>query len=162
MKLFYRGISYEYDPNQARSGNAGRPHRATQSQTPYTLIYRGTTYRVDPNAKPETDSRPAAYDLIYRGTTYHVQRTAEGATATVVPSAKQLRMKVPAFVSQILNRHNVNRVHQANLLQNLQRRLKVAQERGDQELVGLLRAELQQIAPKIKFDQFMSGKQLSL
>jgi Domain of unknown function (DUF4278) len=147
MKLIYRGASYDYNPSHSRLGNAGRPARPTQShQSPYTLIYRGLTTLVDPDAAsaPE-DMLPASYELIYRGTAYQVNRDAKG-TATVVsqPSGTKIQAK-PVSVPSILPKRYIGKVHQANLLANLQHRLQIAQARGDQKLIELLEAERQQI-----------------
>jgi hypothetical protein len=156
MKLYYRGESYEYDPNQARYGNSGRPVRpARTSQEPYTLIYRGATYQIDPTAPvAETPALSGTYELIYRGTTYRVDR----ATKQIVPvesSSGSLPQLAATSVPHVLPRRYVSKyiakVHQANLVQNLYRRFQVAQERGDQKLVKLLETELQQIAPGSSF-----------
>lgn len=145
MKLFYRGNSYEYNPDRATAGNTGRPGRQPQpSQAPYTLIYRGITLRVDPKAASvPVPMLPTTYDLIYRGTTYHVRRDAQGGvTAVTQPvGATQARTAVPSS----LPKHYVRKVHRANLLDNLQHRLQAARARGDQKLIELLEAERQQI-----------------
>ncbi|HEY9642917.1 MAG TPA: DUF4278 domain-containing protein [Coleofasciculaceae cyanobacterium] len=147
MKLIYRGASYDYDPSHSRLGNAGRPTRPTQShQSPYTLIYRGLTTVVDPEAAvAEAAALPASYELIYRGTTYHINRDAEG-TATVVSRPGNVMLQAKSVsVPSTLPRRYIGKVHQANLMENLQRRLQVAQARGDQKLIELLEAERQQI-----------------
>lgn len=150
MKLIYRGVSYDYDPNHIRAGNTGYPVRGSQTiKTPYTLIYRGVTTQVDPNNQPAIAPLPASYDLIYRGATYHVNRDQMG-TATVT---NQFGMNQPdkvaraksGFVPASMPAHYMGKVHQANLMENVQRRLRVAQEKGDQRLVELLEAERQQI-----------------
>jgi hypothetical protein len=147
MKLIYRGASYDYNPSHARLGNAGRPTRPTQShQSPYTLIYRGLTTLVDPEAAPAEDAAlPASYELIYRGTTYQVNRDPKG-TTTVVSQPGDVTLQAKSVsVPSTLPRRYIGKVHQANLLENLQRRLKVAQEHGDQKLIELLEAERRQI-----------------
>jgi Domain of unknown function (DUF4278) len=147
MKLIYRGASYDYHPSHARFENAGRPTRPTQShQSPYTLIYRGLTTVVDPEAaRVENFALPASYELIYRGSTYQVSRSATG-MATVVSQPGDITLQAKSVsVPSTLPRRYIGKVHQANLLENLQRRLQIAQERGDQKLVELLEAERQQI-----------------
>ncbi len=144
MKLIYRGNTYDYDPTQSRPTNAGRPVKsAPRLQAPYTLMYRGETYHVDPTApQAPAFSQPRAYDLIYRGETYHVDRDAQGTLTALTQATHSSRSKpVATRVSQ----RELNRLHQANLLSNLQRRLQAAQERGDQTLLDLLEAERQQI-----------------
>jgi hypothetical protein len=139
MKLFYRGVSYDYNP--ARSGNTGRPARSTQQATPYTLTYRGVALRVDPQAPAQEPTWPSEYDLIYRGVNYHVHRDQDGQTLSLTP-AKLKSLQIPAT----LPRHYVDKVHQNNLLNNLQRRLQAARARGDQQLIALLEAERKQLA----------------
>jgi hypothetical protein len=136
MKLIYRGESFDYNPNKT-SGNLGRPARAPHiSQTPYTVIYRGQTLRIDPANTAEA-ALPQNYELIYRGETYRMNRTGQAAATVHQPTAQ---------VPNALPLRYIGKVHQANLQENLQRRLKVAQERGDQQLVAMLEAERQQIA----------------
>jgi Domain of unknown function (DUF4278) len=134
MKLIYRGESYDYNPN--RVGNIGRPARAPHiAQTPYTVIYRGQTLQIDPSNTVEVE-RPQSYELIYRGETYQMNRSGQ------VSSAPKAEIQIP----DTMPRHFVGKVHQANLEENLQRRLKVAKERGDRKLIEMLEAERQQIA----------------
>jgi hypothetical protein len=145
MKLIYRGTSYNYNPDSSRADNMGHPHKpAPRSDAPYTLTYRGQTYQVDPQAPhPEASSTPKTYALTYRGVTYQVYRDAQGVVSTVAQPglAPQKRASVPNSIPQTY----IAKIHQANLLQNVQRRLQVAQERGDKELIRMLEAELHQL-----------------
>lgn len=143
MKLIYRGNTYDYDPTEHRHDNAGRPVKsAPRLQAPYTLMYRGATYHVDPTVPQTQSSLPRAYDLMYRGETYHVDRDAQGNLTALTQSANAPRSKsVSARVSQ----REVSQLHQTNLLNNLQRRLQIAQEQDDQTLLDLLEAERKQI-----------------
>jgi hypothetical protein len=143
MKLIYRGVTYDYNPAPSRAHNAGRPSRSTPAQVPYTLIYRGQTYSIDPNARSTEAPMPAEYDLLYRGTAYQVRRDAEGTTMTARPAGLASGESVPATMP----RRYVAKVHQANLLKNLQHRIQVAQARGDEQLMRLLESELRQINP---------------
>jgi hypothetical protein len=142
MKLIYRGETYEYTPSVSNTGNAGRPARpAHHSQIPYDLIYRGVRIAVDPSVPQEAAPLPTHYNLIYRGATYHVDRDSQG-MATIAPKAAKAKA---ASVPNKMPRHYIDKVHQANLLENLQRRLNTAQSLGDQHLIDLLEAERQQI-----------------
>ena len=144
MKLIYRGETYEYASGVSKAGNTGRPARpAYASQAPHTLIYRGLVTEVDPSAPQEAAQLPTHYNLIYRGATYLVSRNRQGMMAIAPQMAN-----APKAVSipSTMPRRYVGKVHQANLLENVQRRLKVAQISGDQRLVELLEAERQQIA----------------
>jgi YD repeat-containing protein len=150
MKLIYRGVSYDYDPSQARSGNLGRPGRSTHgAKAPYTLMYRGVKIEVDPTAAlTEAPVLPTSYNLSYRGVSYQVNRDAQGQVTSMTTLTKKptkTTSNQPAFMMSTLPQQAVNKVHQANLLRDLQRRLEIAQERGDQRLVALLEAERQQI-----------------
>jgi hypothetical protein len=135
MKLIYRGQSYDDNPD--RSGNTGRPARSPHlSQAPYTVIYRGQTLNIDPTNTVDPEQLPS-HDLIYRGETYRVNAAGQASAATP---------RVTAHVPDAMPRHYISKVHQANLEENLQRRLKAAKARGDRQLVALLEAERQQIA----------------
>ncbi|MBW4516822.1 MAG: DUF4278 domain-containing protein [Timaviella obliquedivisa GSE-PSE-MK23-08B] len=133
MKLIYRGTSFDYNPSKAVGVNMGRPTRPHHaSLAPYTLIYRGQTLQVDPTQSAE-EVMPRAYELTYRGEKYY--------TNGVAQATPERRVSVPAT----LPCQYIGKVHQANLQENLQRRLKAAQEKGDQQLVTLLQEEQQQI-----------------
>jgi len=134
MKLIYRGTSFDYNPTRAEGTNIGRPARPHHvSSTPYTLIYRGQTLHIDPTQTTEEVAVPYASELIYRGERYFTRGTA--------PATPHKRVSVPAT----LPCRYIGKVHQANLQENLQRRLSVAQARGDQQLVALLQEEQQQL-----------------
>ncbi|MFN6568950.1 DUF4278 domain-containing protein [Dendronalium sp. ChiSLP03b] len=95
MKLHYRGLSYEYDPNQ----KAKQPFQPVpKSGRAYDLMYRGVTYRVDPNAQSAEDplSLPA-YKLIYRGLTYLINRTTHGEVTVVSQPASTSKVGTPVL-----------------------------------------------------------------
>jgi Domain of unknown function (DUF4278) len=143
MKLIYRGNTYDYHPELTSDRTA--PFKSINSyRTPYTLIYRGLSYTVDPNHRAVEAPRPTSYDLQYRGLTYHVTRDAQGVATMTTKAPGQAQAKAKATPAS-LPRNNTAKVHKANLLQNVQRRLQVARERGDQELIRLLEAELNQL-----------------
>jgi hypothetical protein len=129
MKLIYRGSTYEYDPTQPRGREKER--RFEDVREPFLLMYRGNIYRLDPNQSAQATYQPrSAYQLIYRGNTYWVQPEGEQVAPTATGS-DTLR--------------NLASVHRANLQRNLQRRIQVARERGDQALLALLEAEQRQL-----------------
>jgi hypothetical protein len=135
MKLIYRGTSYDYTPGENAGVNTGRPTRPHHaSAAPYTLIYRGQTLHVDPTLTAEVPL-PRTYELTYRGEKYQMHGTAP------VLAGHKASVAVPST----LPRHFIGKVHQAYLQENLQRRMKAAQERGDQALLDLLKAEQQQL-----------------
>ncbi|ARV58244.1 hypothetical protein BZZ01_05995 [Nostocales cyanobacterium HT-58-2] len=102
MKLFYRGISYEYEPAHIVSKKTGRPFQPVEtSGASYNLIYRGHTYRVNPNTIPTEDSTPSkAYQLIYRGIAYSVNETAQGNVTVVSQPASTVKKW---YNSQLVN-----------------------------------------------------------
>jgi hypothetical protein len=114
------------------------------------LKYRGTTYSYNP-AQPIADAVPVT--LSYRGV--HYQPTNQPALASAVllkyrgvpykpgQSGQPLEAIVPQTVSR---RAEVTSIHQQSLLKNVQRRIEVAQERGDDPLLALLLAEREQLA----------------
>jgi hypothetical protein len=74
IKLIYRGTTYNYDPDRARTGTPLPHHRKSACN----LIYRGSTYRFDPALASPDPVKPSSYELIYRGCTYQVHRNEKG------------------------------------------------------------------------------------
>lgn len=150
MKLFYRGASYDYNPDSTGQNPPARSATSSTNQ-PHSLIYRGHTYPVNSGeAAPSTPASFKVCTLIYRGATYQVQRqvpaesiSLEATRAAALPDCLPVPNTLPR---RYLIQHTA-RVHRANLLKNLYRRMKLAQERGDRKLVQLLEAELQQLTP---------------
>ena len=103
MKLYYRGLSYEFDPSQvaSRKGKPFRPVRGIGSA--YNLIYRGVSYRIDPNAKP-TEVPVAAYQLIYRGIAYFVNKTAQGEVTVISQPASAAKIGRLAVSEELLSK----------------------------------------------------------
>ena len=99
MKLYYRGVSYEYDSTKVGSRKTAQPFKQVREFGPaYNLIYRGNTYRVDPNVKPaEVPVPPATYKLIYRGVTYLVNRTVQGEVTVVTELANLSKYENRSF-----------------------------------------------------------------
>ncbi|MBD2508751.1 DUF4278 domain-containing protein [Nostoc muscorum FACHB-395] len=97
MKLYYRGLSYEYNPSKVASEKTEQPFQPVPQLGPaYNLMYRGVNYRVDPNSKSaEVPLSPVAYKLSFRGITYFVNKTAQG-DVTVV-SQPAINSKVVAL-----------------------------------------------------------------
>jgi hypothetical protein len=93
MKLYYRGLSYEYNSQEAAK-KATRPFAPVRpSGSGYNLTYRGLTYRVDPNIKlAEVSTPPLAYQLIYRGIAYFVNKTYTGEVSGVSKPVNALKV----------------------------------------------------------------------
>ncbi|MEH2002703.1 MAG: DUF4278 domain-containing protein [Nostoc sp.] len=102
MKLYYRGLSYEYNSREAAK-RATRPFAPVDHQgSAYNLTYRGQTYRVDPNIEAAEVFTPrVAYQLIYRGVTYFVEKTHTGEVYTTF-SQPFNALKVRKFFINIL------------------------------------------------------------
>lgn len=83
MKLYYRGLSYEYNSEEAKK--ATRPFAPVRHKgSDYNLSYRGLTYRVDPNIElAEVSTPPVAYHLIYRGIAYFLKKMHTGEVSGV-------------------------------------------------------------------------------
>lgn len=128
MKFSYRGISYEKDqlPVMMQEGEIDGKYRGQnckypyprhipQSQLPVNRQYRGIHYGI--NASPsESPASP---------------------TGKFCPLSAKTAHKVT--VSQ------TSEAHLENIRRNLERRLQVAQARGDENLVQLLHRESQQL-----------------
>jgi hypothetical protein len=82
MKLIYRGTTYDYNPNFAKTD------RTPQRTMPYELIYRGNRYQVDPTIVKVNAIEPCYYNLIYRGAVYQVSRNEFGKMTAITCSTK--------------------------------------------------------------------------
>ncbi|MBD2196385.1 MULTISPECIES: DUF4278 domain-containing protein [Calothrix] len=83
MKLYYRGLTYEYNSSEVAKKSTKPFEPVCHQGSAYNLTYRGTTYRVDPNIEPTPVPAPTvAYQLMYRGIVYSVQRTHTGEVST--------------------------------------------------------------------------------
>ena len=100
MKLYYRGLSYEYDPSKVASQKTEQPFEpAPQIGPAYNLMYRGVTYRVDPNSKAaKAPLAPVAYKLSFRGITYFVNKTAQGEVTVVSQPASISKLRYGRFL----------------------------------------------------------------
>lgn len=116
LNLKYRGATYSYNPAQAIADTV-----------PVTLSYRGVHYQ--PIHQPAIASDAL---LKYRGTSYK-PGLSEQLTEAIAPQTVSRRAEVTS-------------IHQQSLLKNVQRRIEIAQERGDDSLLVLLLAERDQIA----------------
>ena len=85
MKLYYRGLGYEYNQNKVGSKKTEQPFQPVSQVKPaYNLMYRGVNYCVDPNSKSaEAPLAQIAYKLSFRGITYFVNKTQLGEVSVV-------------------------------------------------------------------------------
>ena len=140
MQLTYRGAQYDYNPRDAQADREATVFRALRPA--YNLHYRGSVYTVDPNAEPSLKVPQHAAQLLYRGTVYALNgwtKPVVGLQSSLSGAPKTSRFSKKAGDTQLAT------VHRTNLHTNLQRRLQVARERGDQNLISLLEQELHQI-----------------
>jgi hypothetical protein len=149
MKLIYRGASYEYNqPYLEASEAAVLRHRQdaqqrckTLAESNYPLIYRGVRYTTAQVAQSLAAVPVSATPqlLTYRGVQYI--KNANGIVEFARPAKASLAPKTitPAFLEATTTHHE-------NLRRNLQRRLQVAQGRGDQNLVEQLESESKQLS----------------
>lgn len=134
MKLFYRGVGYEYN------AAIGAPLRAAApvSQS-FNLSYRGLGYSVDPAKASRPEAIPSAAILVYRGLAYALNGN-KVAKAAIKPVDFKL------FTTKAAEMVEVSNMHRANIQRLLERRLKTAESNNDQKLVQLLQQELKQVA----------------
>jgi hypothetical protein len=130
MKLSYRGAHYEYN-------------QPTLEVTEGEILgrYRGANWRC--HTLQEMPILQPGQPLKYRGTAY---RSGEqpGLCPVDVAQSAIVRCQIPCTTAPI--RKEVSRVHRANLERNLEYRLQVAKQKGNQVLIDLLEAERSQLA----------------
>ncbi|MEP0927343.1 MULTISPECIES: DUF4278 domain-containing protein [Cyanophyceae] len=98
MKLYYRGVSYEYDPFKLESQTRRQPSQPIRGAGhAYKLVYRGVPYRIEPNAKQSEGSvQPATHKLMYRGNPYLVNNAVQK-EISIVTQATNASKLIRAF-----------------------------------------------------------------
>ncbi|MFH7026970.1 MAG: DUF4278 domain-containing protein [Heteroscytonema crispum UTEX LB 1556] len=130
MKLTYRGIDYENDPLGVNliPGEVGGK-------------YRGANWRH--NYVRHIPVQPPATNLKYRGVAYHL-----GEGQDVEATVCQRQCSHPDMAS-IYRRTKVadefSNSHLVSIRRNLEKRLQVAKDKGDERLIGLLEDEGRQL-----------------
>lgn len=141
MKLTYRGLAYEYNPipiEVAPGKIAGE--------------YRGVTWRrYEPKSVPMSQSFAR---LKYRGVAYCI-----GAPQNIQHKEEAINLqnhcaKPTQEVNSRLRSNNrlknkkdeLTKIHLLNIRKNLERRLQIAKQRGDTNLVYMLEEEAKQMA----------------
>nr|WP_138501756.1 DUF4278 domain-containing protein [Nostoc sp. PA-18-2419] len=100
MKLYYRGLTYEYDPSQVGSKKTQQPFQPVpQIGSAYNLMYRGVSYCVAPNSKSaQVPLALEAYQLSFRGITYFLNKTGQGKVTIASQQATTAKISsVPIF-----------------------------------------------------------------
>lgn len=134
MKLKYRGVSYEANNpiSELNQGEVGGK-------------YRGADWK--PKYLKHIPVPPLAVDLKYRGTSYSTGDPID-VEANLLPkrfAAVQITEEKLPTTSCQLGANEVTSTHLANIRNNLERRLQVAIEKGDQDLIRLLQIEARQL-----------------
>ncbi|MEH2260687.1 DUF4278 domain-containing protein [Nostoc sp.] len=105
MKLYYRGLSYEYDSSKVGSKKTQQPFQPVPQVEPaYNLMYRGVNYRVDANFKSaEAPVAPVAYNkLSFRGITYFVNKTQLKEVSVVSQPTTASKLEALAISEELL------------------------------------------------------------
>jgi len=144
MKLSYRGVSYEHNSPQLEmiTGAAGGTYRGA------TWNHKYLRHIPVPQPKVDLKYRSVAYSTgdpidveVVRLRREYTQVNGAAADTTAI-AAKQ--MPTNSDRQQVLK--ELHSTHLAHLRHNLERRLQVAREKGDNHLIQLLEAESRQLA----------------
>lgn len=126
MKLRYRGVSYEYSPPAVKVAEgevAGK--------------YRGASFKA--SVVIENPVPQVAHTLTYRGVTYTTQGQVAQEAAQPIAAAQTLFNRRRSV-------SDIEAAHRNTMLKNVERRLKVAQSKGDENLIHMLEDERNQLA----------------
>ncbi len=136
MKLTYRGVSYEHIP-------------VTLEVNEVDIIgkYRGQAIRrhvlTQELQRPEVESAL----LHYRGSNYKVMQPVFSSTRKEAPSAS-CPVRLPQL-SKLVN-SDIHSVHLNNMRSNLERRLQMARQKGDEQLISQLQQESRKLMISIQ------------
>lgn len=132
MKLAYRGTPYTYEPPTFEMMESGLTGKYRGQATRISYVYPRHLAALQPSA-----------NLKYRGVPYSTPagEVAMPGAARKVAVAQSSFAAIRAQLSQ-----QVAETHRSNLYRNIEHRLQVAKEKGDQALIRLLEREMQQIA----------------
>lgn len=133
MKLTYRGVAYEANNpvSELTQGEVGGKYRGAQWKPKYLkhipvpplavdLKYRGNSYSLGDPIDVEANLLPKRFKGV-----------------KITPEQVQAPIQLPA--------NEVNSTHLANIRNNLERRLQVAIEKGDEDLIRLLQIEAREL-----------------
>ncbi len=141
MESTYRDNNYE--PNQFNveliEGEIGVEYQATNWKQKYPRHIRVPQPKIDLNYRGVESTTDAPIDLEVN----LLQREYIAANSVAVPGKNEV---VPTKSSRQQVLEELNQTHLNNLRRNLERRLQVAREKGDENLIRLLEAEFEQIA----------------
>lgn len=136
MKLTYRGIQYEPET---------LPFEITEGEV--AGKYRGQSWRYHyPRHIPQLEPK---FGLKYRGISYMKRpvvqspHLSEIAIPAVTPDAK---LPTPPHFTTQIEAEEAAQAHTESIRRNLERRISVAKESGNDQLVALLEREYQELA----------------
>lgn len=134
MQLCYRGIQYNHHPLSLEV-----------SESELTGKYRSQTYhRRYPRHVPDLEPKS---NLCYRGVMYqHCPEIQTEGKLKAQLAAIALACQYPTSPHSPNHQERLSDVHLYNIKQDLERRIQVAQTRGDASLVSLLQQESEQLA----------------
>jgi Domain of unknown function (DUF4278) len=129
MKLTYRGIDYENDPLGVNliPGEVGGK-------------YRGANWRH--NYVRHIPVQPPAANLKYRGVAYHL---GEGQDVEAICRRQYSHPDMASIFRRQKVRDEFSNSHFASIRRNLEKRLQVAKDKGDERLIDLLEDEARQL-----------------
>lgn len=129
MRMIYRGVAYERDstPLEMLEGDIAGKYRGNDCKYRY------------PRHIPQLE--PKLYRQ-YRGVSYSTRPVAVGENVEMPKLACPLPIARPAPIE----REWLSTVHLDNIRRRLERRLQIARENGDEDLVELLRKESRDLA----------------
>jgi hypothetical protein len=134
MKLSYRGVQYDYNP---------QPVELTEGEV--SGQYRGSHFKFGyPRHIPVPQP---ILNLKYRGVAYRTTET--GGTEAVRPAVRR-EEPVSVYARPVLTTKQalmseVARIHRENIQRRLQHRIEVAREKGDQLLLNQLEQEMRHV-----------------
>ncbi|QZZ18937.1 DUF4278 domain-containing protein [Leptothermofonsia sichuanensis E412] len=72
MKLIYRGVTYDYTPDQ-KTAPTEPQSRVSRERAAYRLQYRGTPYATEPQRRERRSIFHPIAHLMYRGASYSLE-----------------------------------------------------------------------------------------
>ncbi len=132
MKLSYRGVSYDREKPflEIQEGEIAGKYRGQEWKYHYP--------RHIPPAPPKLYRQ-------YRGVAYSTcPNLSQDSACQITDSAEQIG-SVPRCQVKPIIKNQISQIHLENMRRNLERRIKVAEANGDDDLVNLLKKESEQL-----------------
>ena len=141
MESTYRDNNYESNQFNVElvEGEIGVEHQGTNWKQKYPRHIRVPQPKIDLNYRGVESTSDDSIDREAN----QLQREYITANSVAVPGKNEV---VPTKTSRQQVLEELNQTHLNNLRRNLEHRLQVAREKGDEDLIRLLEAEFEQIA----------------